>query len=75
MCELFGLSADRPLAGWELPLAAFGARGGETADNPDGWGIAWREGGEFRLVKAPTVITLSLQLKLLTIFWLRSGFL
>ena len=53
MCELFGLSADRPLAGWELPLAAFGARGGETADNPDGWGIAWREGGEFRLVKAP----------------------
>jgi glutamine amidotransferase len=53
MCELFGLSADRPLAGTEVPLAAFRARGGETADNPDGWGIAWREGGELRLAKAP----------------------
>jgi glutamine amidotransferase len=53
MCELFGLSAARPLAGWELPLAAFRGRGGETADNPDGWGIAWRDGAGFRLEKAP----------------------
>lgn len=53
MCELFGLCADRPLAGTEVPLAAFRTRGGDTADNPDGWGIAWRERGKIRLVKAP----------------------
>jgi glutamine amidotransferase len=37
----------------ELPLAAFRARGGERADNPDGWGVAWREAGGLRLEKAP----------------------
>ncbi|MDP2433928.1 MAG: class II glutamine amidotransferase [Pseudomonadota bacterium] len=51
MCELFGLSAHRPLAGWELPLAAFRDRGGGAADNPDGWGIAWRVGAGFQLEK------------------------
>jgi predicted glutamine amidotransferase len=53
MCELFGLSAKYPLPGETLPLAAFRARGGITADNPDGWGMAWREDAEFRLEKAP----------------------
>lgn len=52
MCELFGLSSDRPVQPGEL-LGRFGARGGDTADNPDGWGLATLEGGEFRLVKEP----------------------
>jgi predicted glutamine amidotransferase len=43
MCELFGLSASRPLSGAEMPLAEFRRHGGGVADNPDGWGIAWRE--------------------------------
>jgi glutamine amidotransferase len=53
MCELFGLSASRVIDGPALPLAAFRARGGGGADNPDGWGLAWREGDMFRLEKAP----------------------
>ena len=40
MCELFGFSASRPQAGRALPLAEFRGRGGLTADNPDGWGLA-----------------------------------
>lgn len=36
-----------------MPLAEFRARGGGLADNPDGWGLAWREPGGFRLEKEP----------------------
>lgn len=53
MCELFGLSASRRIAGSALPLAEFQARGGATADNPDGWGIAWRGGGTVHLERDP----------------------
>lgn len=56
MCELFGLSSSRPIAGREVPLAEFRRHGGATADNPDGWGVAWREAGHpdgFRLDKEP----------------------
>jgi glutamine amidotransferase len=52
MCELFGLSSDQPVQPEQL-LCRFGARGGDTADNPDGWGLATLEGGAFRLVKEP----------------------
>jgi glutamine amidotransferase len=52
MCELFGLSSDRPVQPEEL-LRRFGARGGDTADNPDGWGLATLEGGAFHLAKEP----------------------
>jgi glutamine amidotransferase len=52
MCELFGLNSDRPVQPEEL-LCRFGARGGDTADNPDGWGLATLEGGAFLLVKEP----------------------
>jgi len=38
---LFGLSTSQRIAGPELPLNEFQARGGATADNPGGWGIAW----------------------------------
>lgn len=34
-------------------MAAFRARGGATADNPDGWGVAWREADAFRLEREP----------------------
>jgi predicted glutamine amidotransferase len=53
MCELFGLSSSRPLMGRETPLDAFRARGGLTADNPDGWGIAWHGEAGFHLAKEP----------------------
>jgi predicted glutamine amidotransferase len=53
MCELFGQSASRRIAGSALPLAEFQARGGATADNPDGWGIAWRDESVLRLEREP----------------------
>lgn len=37
----------------ETPLGEFSQRGGRLADNPDGWGIAWREDGRFQLHKEP----------------------
>ncbi|MCR4347779.1 MAG: class II glutamine amidotransferase [Sulfuricaulis sp.] len=52
MCELFGLSSNRPVQAEEL-LCRFGARGGDTADNPDGWGLATLDDGAFRLTKEP----------------------
>jgi len=53
MCELFGLSSDYPVAASQ-ELNAFRLRGGQGADNPDGWGLAWQENGTFRLAKEPT---------------------
>ncbi len=53
MCELFGFSSSTATQ-LDGKLALFRARGGQIADNRDGWGIAWRENGEFRLQKAPT---------------------
>lgn len=53
MCELFGLSANQRIAGSALPLTEFRARGGATADNPDGWGVAWRDTTAFRLEREP----------------------
>lgn len=52
MCELFGYSGAREqvLEPWLTP---FRLRGGDTGDNPDGWGVAsWNERG-VRLVKSP----------------------
>lgn len=46
MCELFGLSASQRIAGPVLPLIEVQARGGATADNPDGWGVAWRDNSD-----------------------------
>jgi predicted glutamine amidotransferase len=52
MCELFGMSSDYPVAASQ-ELNTFRLRGGHDADNPDGWGIAWRENGTFHLSKEP----------------------
>ncbi len=53
MCELFGMSANRPhnAGPW---MRRFRERGGKAADNSDGWGLAYLEHGVFRLHKAPT---------------------
>lgn len=53
MCELFGLTASQRIAGPVMPLTEFQARGGATADNADGWGIAWRDDPDFRLEREP----------------------
>ncbi|MDP2828066.1 MAG: class II glutamine amidotransferase [Sulfuricellaceae bacterium] len=52
MCELFGMSASRPAIASE-PLSRLRLRGGQEADNPDGWGVAWWDGDVFHLVKEP----------------------
>lgn len=52
MCELFGMSASRPAQAAE-PLSRLRLRGGQEADNPDGWGVAWWEGAASHLVKEP----------------------
>lgn len=52
MCELFGMSASRPVTAGET-LAEFRLRGGLAADNPDGWGLAWWESGTVHLAKEP----------------------
>ncbi len=52
MCELLGISSARPVRPQGL-LDAFRRRGGEDADNPDGWGIAYLHGGRFVLRKEP----------------------
>lgn len=51
MCELFGASARQPrdYARW---LTRFRQRGGTTADNPDGWGLAHWRSGRARIEKA-----------------------
>ncbi len=52
MCELLGISANHTLLASER-LGEFRLRGGQLADNPDGWGLAWWEGSAFRLAKEP----------------------
>lgn len=53
MCELFGCSSKHPQDGPTLPLAEFRARGGATADNPDGWGVVWRDMGILHQEREP----------------------
>ena len=52
MCELFGASSSTPraLSRWLRP---FRLRGGESADNPDGWGVAFWSGGYPNIEKSP----------------------
>ncbi len=57
MCELLGISSQQA-APWHDPLTVFQQRGGNTADNPDGWGLAWRnatwkafQAGELRVYR------------------------
>jgi predicted glutamine amidotransferase len=53
MCELFAMSARRP-ATVRMSLEEFSSHGGLAGPHKDGWGIAWYEDGDLRLVKENT---------------------
>ncbi|HEU4644615.1 MAG TPA: class II glutamine amidotransferase, partial [Burkholderiales bacterium] len=53
MCELFALSA-RQAANVRFSLEEFSRHGGLAGPHNDGWGIAWYEGADVRLVKEPS---------------------
>lgn len=53
MCELFALSSDRPTNA-TFSLGVFGERGGRLGPHKDGWGVAFKEGRDFRLIKEAT---------------------
>lgn len=46
------MSASSPVTPADA-MSAFRLRGGQTADNPDGWGMAYWENASFSLFKAP----------------------
>lgn len=50
MCELFGMSSKLPTNA-TFSLSVFGERGGHLGPHRDGWGIAFNEGRDFRIVK------------------------
>lgn len=50
MCELLGASCSRERL-FARELTEFRRRGGLAADNPDGWGLAWRNASGFELAK------------------------
>ncbi|MHA1570591.1 MAG: class II glutamine amidotransferase [Alphaproteobacteria bacterium] len=50
MCELFGLSSNLPVTA-NFSLETFARHGGDTGPHRDGWGIAYFEGKDARLVK------------------------
>lgn len=50
MCELFAMSARQPST-VQLSLEEFSRHGGLSGPHKDGWGVAWYEEGDARLVK------------------------
>ena len=50
MCELFAKSSRQP-ANVNLSLDTFADHGGRTGPHRDGWGIAYYEEGDIRLIK------------------------
>jgi glutamine amidotransferase len=64
MCELLGISVGQAVLASEF-LAGFARRGGEAADNPDGWGLAWWESGRLALRKAPEAAAWSAEFRAL----------
>jgi predicted glutamine amidotransferase len=50
MCELFGMSSRLP-TNVMFSLSVLGERGGHLGPHKDGWGIAFNEGRDFRIVK------------------------
>jgi predicted glutamine amidotransferase len=50
MCELFGMSSDRQ-ATTRLSLMKLAEHGGPSGLNKDGWGVAYYEGPDVRLIK------------------------
>lgn len=52
MCELFAMSSGRA-TNVNFSFEEFSRRGASTARNPDGWGVAYFEGSDVRLVRDP----------------------
>lgn len=50
MCELFGMSNDRQ-ATTRLSLMKLAEHGGLSGQNTEGWGVAYYEGADVRLIK------------------------
>ena len=50
MCELFGLSSSRPVA-LTISLQVFARHGGIEGPHKDGWGVAYYEQKDVRLIK------------------------
>lgn len=50
MCELFGMSSRLP-TNVTFSLGVLGERGGRSGPHKDGWGIAFSEGRDFRIIK------------------------
>jgi glutamine amidotransferase len=50
MCQLFGMSSRLP-TNVTFSLKVFGERGGGIEPHGDGWGIAFHEGRDFRIIK------------------------
>ncbi|HWP24487.1 MAG TPA: class II glutamine amidotransferase [Candidatus Binatia bacterium] len=50
MCELFGMASRFP-TNVTFSLSLFGERGGHRGPHKDGWGIAFNEGRDFRMIK------------------------
>jgi len=50
MCELLGLSSDVP-ATVNLSLMRLAEHGGHSGPHRDGWGVAYYEGPDLRLIK------------------------
>jgi glutamine amidotransferase len=50
MCELFGMSS-RLSTNVTFSLSVLGERGGRLGPHKDGWGIAFNEGKDFRIIK------------------------
>ena len=50
MCELFALSSDKP-SNVTFSLGVFGERGGRLGPHRDGWGIAFKQERDFRVIK------------------------
>jgi glutamine amidotransferase len=53
MCELFAMSSRHP-ADVRFSLEEFSRHGGLAGPHKDGWGIAWYEDADVRLVKEPS---------------------
>ena len=58
MCELFALSASAPVE-IKLSLAELARHGGQTGIHSDGWGVAFLEGRDVRLIREPTAAAFS----------------
>ena len=58
MCELFALSASAPVE-IKLSPAELARHGGQTGIHADGWGVAFLEGRDVRLIREPSAAAFS----------------